>query len=109
MAMKGRCAGRQGAQCTGSVGPNTATIGTSDVAATCIGPLSPPTNKDARSHSARSSPSDQPAAGTTLAPGFLRFAPATTRSTLADSADDPMTATTRASESPADEASAAAT
>ena len=35
--------GRHGADRTGSVGPYTPTIGTSDVAAICSGPLSPPT------------------------------------------------------------------
>jgi hypothetical protein len=39
----------------------------------------------------------QPAAGTTLAPATCAVIPATTRSTAADSADDPMTTTTRRS------------
>ena len=51
---------RHGADRSASVGPYSPTTGTSDVAATCSGPLSPPTNNAARSISARSSASDQP-------------------------------------------------
>jgi hypothetical protein len=39
----GKCSGRHGAHVAGIVGPKIATIGTSVVAATCMGPLSPPT------------------------------------------------------------------
>ena len=64
----GMVRGRHGADRAASVGPNRPTMGTSDVEATCSGPLSPPMNKAARSIKARSSASDMPSPSTMRPP-----------------------------------------